>query len=157
MKTPRDVANELGRAAAIFGISLSAERLALYLETLTPMLSPDSLCAAIRNACVQCRFFPTPSEIISAAGRSDDQLAAEAWRLAVDIAGRGRFADRNAAVTPEIARAVHLIGGWDALGLTELDKLHFLERRFLEVYKPIMPADDFVRVPTAIEPRRLAK
>lgn len=135
MKTADDVALALGRAAVIFNAELSPERLTGYLGVLLPVASAESLCAAIEASLLRCRYFPSPAEIIEAAGGTDKAKAAEAWTEAVRRASLGP--ERRGLDCPDdIAETIRLIGGWSAIASTATDKLSFLERRFLEIYTP---------------------
>lgn len=133
MKTADDLTIELTKAATIYGLEIPPARIAGYLAALLPMASADVLCRAVINAVRTCRFFPTPAEILEAAGIAEDVQAQIAWVEAVKAVSAGP-ARRDSLVTGEIRETVRLLGGWDVIGRQPTDKLHFLERRFVEIY-----------------------
>ena len=131
MKTARDVIVALQKAAAIFAVDLPSQRTAAYIEVLLPASDPDSLCRGIASACLSSRFMPTPGEIIAASGGAREVVSAEAWTKAMALASRG---NHGPCGDDAIDQTVRLIGGWSVLRLTPTNKLHFVERRFIEIY-----------------------
>lgn len=125
----------LTKAAIQFGVELSQARIASYLESLSGAGLPESsLVAAVNGARLTSDFFPSAAAILKAAGADAKSETAAAWTEALRIAGLGRDANRNEAATPAIREAVRLCGGWDAIGRTATDRMHFVERKFSEVY-----------------------
>jgi hypothetical protein len=87
-------------------------------------------------------FMPTPKDFedLRKAGR---MTSGEAFAKAIGWARSGVY--RNPAKTPEailIDRVVHALGGWIAISNYDEEKLHFLEKSFIEHYETIQDATD---------------
>lgn len=125
--------------AELRGRTLSAPALELYWRAMQdwPL---DEFRQAAAHLVKSSQFFPTPADFerLRKAGRV---TAGEAWIAAVDIAAKGLY--RSGRTVGGITdRAVAAIGGYQAIGMCDESKLHFLERRFAEHFNAIQDADD---------------
>lgn len=106
-------------AIATGGKEPDEQVIAVYLELLS-RYDQTQVIAACGRLSLKATFFPSVGEIVGAMGETDKLRAAEAWaRLRMD--------------DPATAETVRLIGGLRKIQLEPLDKLVFLERRFLEL------------------------
>lgn len=125
--------------AELKGKQLSAPALELYWRSLQHWPLP-AFKAAAEQLVRTSEFMPGPKEFedLRKAGRP---TAGEAWGRVLqhvrDSAWRkGPLGD------PLIDKVVSCLGGYGAIALCELDKAHFLERRFAEHYEAIQDAED---------------
>jgi hypothetical protein len=98
--------------------------------------------AAAQRLMKTSKFMPRPSDFedLRKAGRP---TAAEAFAKAITWARSGIYT--APAKTPEailIDRVVASLGGWIAITSYDQEKLHFLEKRFVENYEMIQDATD---------------
>ncbi len=127
--------NEL--AALKPGAKLTVEAYAGWWNALREHWTIDEF----RSACAQlartCEFMPNPYhfEQLRKAGRL---TAGEAWAAVREIA-RTRGTPHE---DPRVNAAVHALGGYFAIGMTNTDQMPFLERRFAEHYESISDAED---------------
>ena len=90
------------------------------------------------------QFMPTPFDFeqLRKAGRP---TAGEAWVTALDSVRTAwtpaGFAGGSSG-EPLIDQAVRAIGGYQAIAQCDETKLHYLERRFAEIYDDLQDADD---------------
>lgn len=112
-------------AAATAGKEIDEAVLAVYVKNLSAF-GADAVVDALRRMILTAKFFPSVGEIAQAIGGNDALKAAEAWT--------NRF-----SADPVTAETVRLIGGARKIQLEPLDRLHFLERRFCELY-PLVAA-----------------
>ena len=132
---------ELAKALCKLAIATSGKEpdvqvIAVYLDYLSRFDFPSVL-GAIDVLAMSSTFFPSVGEIVAQVQGDPDLRAAEAWDYALRIASRGRYVDRDALAPAEIRYAVRMIGGWDVIGLTETEKIHFVQRRFCELYPSV--------------------
>lgn len=87
------------------------------------------------------QFMPTPYDFEQLRKAATRPTAGEAWSKACAYCRSAIWSDlRSSTATcgePLIDRAVHMIGGYEALGLCETDKLGFRERSFIEHYEAL--------------------
>lgn len=123
--------------AELRGKQLSAPALELYWRAMQHWEIGDFKQASLLLL-RSCEFMPTPKDFedLRKAGRP---TPGEVW-LRVLEAGR----DRSHPVGLDAAayRALHAIGGIDAIAFSETDKTHFIERRFIEFYETMRESDD---------------
>jgi hypothetical protein len=86
----------------------------------------EAVLGAIEHCARTSRFFPSVAEILDAMGGSPALQAAEAW------AKRSRY-----STDPATVETIRLLGGWDAIGRTHVDRMGFVERRFCELYPAV--------------------
>ncbi len=93
--------------------------------------------AAAAELMKTCEFMPKPVAFntLRKAGRA---TAGEAWAEVLECARRGLELPDD----PLLRRAVHAIGGIRAVAMSDVDKTHFLEKRFCEHFESIQDAED---------------
>jgi len=86
------------------------------------------------------KFMPRPADFndLRKAGRP---TPGEAWARALENVRSGGYR-YGRGVDPLIDRAVAAIGGYGVIGMTDEDKLGYLERRFAEAYRGMEAADE---------------
>lgn len=99
--------------------------------------SLDEFQTGARHLMQTAKFMPRPADFaeLRKAGRP---TAGEAWAEALDRVRHGNYPSDD----PQLERVVRAIGGWKALGMTNSDSLHFVERRFAEHYDAMQDAQD---------------
>lgn len=99
--------------------------------------SLDEFKQACTHLARSVEFMPNPFhfEQLRKAGRP---TAGECWARALQCARSGRRASGNTLID----RAVQAIGGYSAIGMSEVDKTHFLEKRFCEHFETLQDAED---------------
>jgi hypothetical protein len=121
--------------------SLVPEVLELWWACMADWRIEDFKAAAIQVLKTSA-FMPTPKDFedLRKAGR---ETPAEAWIEARShiVWGLHGFTLRDDC-PPLIARVVRAIGGANAIGMCDEDKLHFLERRFTEHFETLQDATD---------------
>lgn len=126
--------------AEIKGRALSAPALELYWRSLQnwPL---DAFRAAAEQLVRTCKFMPGPDDFenLRKAGRA---TAGEAWAEVLAHVRAGRYVGRGVVVSELIDRAVAAIGGYSAVGMSDTDKTHFLEKRFNEAFEQLQDAED---------------
>ena len=86
------------------------------------------------------KFMPRPAAFndLRKAGKP---TPGEAWARAVQACGSaiqcGQVTPNGTCGDPMIDDVVRMIGGYGAIAMCEVDKLHFLERRFAEHYESL--------------------
>ena len=126
--------------AELKGRTLSAAAIELYWRSLQhwPL-------AAFRAAAEQlvrtCEFMPGPKDFedLRKAGRA---TPGEAWAEVLAHVRAGAYRGRSLVVSELVDRAVAAIGGYHAIGMSDVDKTHFLEKRFTEAFEDLQNAED---------------
>ena len=131
----------LNGLAAMKKATLIPEVLDLWWGCMADWSIEDFKAAAI-HVIKNSTFMPTPKDFedLRKAGRN---TAGEAFAKALGWARSGAY--RNPAKTPDailIDRVVHALGGWIAITSCDEEKLHFLERRFVEHFETIQDSSD---------------
>jgi len=109
---------------ATAGRELDELTLSVYVKYLS-QFDPEAAISAISRLILTAKFFPSVGDIATEIHGGDDLRAAEAW--ANKLPGRDPATDET----------IRLLGGWRALGQIHVDKMHFTERRFLELYPQV--------------------
>jgi hypothetical protein len=130
--------------AELKGKVLSASALEVYWRAMQawPLADFEAAAALLVKA---TPFMPTPYDFekLRKAGRP---TAGEAWAQARAACGScytgGHLGPGGTCGDEFIDRAVRAIGGYRAIAVCDMDKLHFLERRFAEHYETLRDADD---------------
>jgi len=124
--------------AELKGKSLSAPALELYWNAMQHWSIADFQQAA-NHLVRSCEFMPTPKDFedLRKAGRP---TSGEAWIKARETARRGW--GMKSCGNPLIDRAARAIGGFDAIGMCDIDKMHFLERRFCEHFEAMQESEE---------------
>jgi len=85
-----------------------------------------------------CQFMPAPYDFEKLRKKSEVS-AHEAWSLAlIHSDGHWRYGVLGDAL---IDRVVAALGGYKVIALTSMDKLGFLERRFMDSYNDLLDTD----------------
>lgn len=97
-------------------------------------LTTDQFIQAIESAIISKQFMPTPSELIEMVCGNGDTQALTEWDLCVKAAARG---DKTilACLTPQGQSALHLIGGLHKLGQMQEDKIEWVKKEFVAIWK----------------------
>lgn len=124
--------------AALKGRTLPVEAIKLFWSSMQHWNLEDFQQAAY-HLVHSCQFMPTPKDFedLRKAGRP---TAGEAWTKALNIA-RTTWNAQSCGDT-DIDRAVHAIGGYNAISMSDVDKTQFLERRFCEHFETAQDAQD---------------
>ena len=98
--------------------------------------------SAVGHLMATSEFMPRPAAF-SALRKAGEPTAAEAWekaRKALQRTVNGYI--EKPGTDPLVALALRSIGGANALAMCDEDKLHFLERRFSQVYESLQDSND---------------
>lgn len=146
---PRFVAVLVGLATVKPGKGLTPEALDIWWNAMQAW-SLDDFRAAASHLARSLAFMPSPFDFeqLRKASRPN---AAEAWAAALEHVRHGRW--RREAAPPAIERAVRALGGWPVIAMSEEAKLHFLERRFAEIYDGLQDVEDVRTALPGIAPR----
>lgn len=127
--------------AELKGRQLSAPALELFWGAMQAW-TIDEFRAAANHLVRACEFMPTPKDFEDLR-RAQKPSPAEAW----EVARRslewtvGGYVER-AGIDPTISRALRSIGGAAAVAMCDTDRLHFLERRFCQVYESLVESNE---------------
>lgn len=127
--------------AEIKGKQLSAPALELFWNAMQHW-SIEDFRAAANHLVGTCAYMPTPKDFEDLR-RAQRPSPVEAW----DLARRSLQWTVNGyveapGIDPLVAKALRSIGGANALAMCDEDKLHFLERRFVQVYESLQDSND---------------
>ena len=124
--------------AELKGKLLSAPALELYWNAMQRWRI-DDFRAAASHLVSSCEFMPTPKDFedLRKAAR---ETPGEAWARAIGHAASSAY---RSGPTGDglLDRAVRALGGYVAIAMCDEDRLHFLERRFTEIYEAIEDAE----------------
>lgn len=126
--------------AELKGKQLSAAALELYWKSLQhwPL---DEFRKAAEQLLRTCEFMPTPKDFedLRKAGRPtcgeawiEARATARVWREGCSVSSGNAFVDH----------VVRVIGGYRAIAMCDVDKMHFLERRFAEHFEEMQDTQD---------------
>lgn len=115
-----------------FGVNKSDELGAFYFAELSAVLSDEELKAGVRKILVASRFFPSPDEIMQAAGLSEEANALAEWETCMAVMEGRRGAYERLSETGK--RLVRLMGGQFALTQTPLESVPFVRKEWLKLY-----------------------
>lgn len=127
--------------AELKGRSLSAAAIELYWRSMQKWPIEDFKAAA-EQLVRTCKFMPGPSDFedLRKAGRA---TPGEAWAEVLSHVRAGAYGGGRGVVVSELVdRAVAAIGGYHAIGMSEQDKTHFLEKRFNEAFENLQDVED---------------
>lgn len=127
--------------AELKGKQLSAPALELFWNAMQHW-SIEDFRAAANHLVGTCQFMPTPKDFEDLR-RAQRPSADEAWlkaRKSLQWTVNG-YVERP-GIDPLVAKALRSIGGANALAMCDEDKLHFLERRFVQVYESLQDSND---------------
>lgn len=116
-----------------FGCDRSAELAGFYFAELVAQgMTDDQIKHGVRKVLVSARFFPSPDEIMAAAGLSAEERALSEWELCVSLMEGSRSAYAKLSETGR--KMVRLLGGEAALRNTPLDSVPFVRKEWLKLY-----------------------
>lgn len=126
--------------AELKGKQLSAPALELYWRSMQHW-SLEDFRAAAEQLVRTSEFMPIPKDFedLRKAGRP---TAGEAWAEVLEHVRAGAYGGRGIVVSELVDRCVAAIGGYNAIGMSETDKTHFLEKRFNEAFENLQDAED---------------
>lgn len=123
----------------VFNRKLKRETAQAYWAALEH-LDEAELRRAFGRAIQECKFMPTPAELIELAGRKRnvEAEAALAWQVVRQSIDRYDYTVATIDFGPRVNAVIANLGGWDTLcnaKLTELDNPGWLRKRFDETYQ----------------------
>ena len=92
--------------------------------------------AACRKFANELEWFPGLFHFAQLRRRAAEQCAAEAWTRVLVCVRRGDYR-RGVTVGGRADRVVAVLGGYDALGMSNSADIHFREKRFAELWEEI--------------------
>lgn len=125
-----------GLAAIKPGAKITSEALDLWWASFADW-TIDEFKSAAAHLAKSCEFFPNPYHF-EQLRKAQEPTAGEAWAHVRAVARVGGSTSGNARVD----RVARVLGGYAAIGRTNTDQMHFLERRFSEHYEAISNAQD---------------
>lgn len=154
---PRLVKLLMGLAAIKPGVKLTAESYEIYWHVLQAWPFDEFQKAAYHLA-AQSEFMPNPYhfEQLRKAGRP---TPGEAWAKVLAHVRANAYRSGGIVVDELTDRAVASIGGYQAIGMSDTDKTHFLATKFNEAYQAIQDAEEvrqeLPQIAAPPSPRRL--
>jgi hypothetical protein len=123
--------------AELKGKQLSAGALELYWRSMQHW-TLEAFRVAADQLVLSCEFMPTPKEFedLRKAARP---ASGELWAVILESARRGA---RSIDLPPAAAKALAAVGGLNTIGMSDVSKTQFLERRFCEHYESIQDIED---------------
>lgn len=128
-----------GLAAIKPGGKITTEGLEIFWQAMQdwPLGEFKAAAAHLANT---CEFMPNPYHFAQLRKASEITYA-EAWAEVLALVRRSSHL-HGATCGGKIDRVVRAIGGYEAIGNSAVDKTHFLERRFAEVWETISDAEE---------------
>jgi hypothetical protein len=127
--------------AELKGKKLSTPALELYWRAMQDWCIEDFQSAAavlLKTA----KYMPTPSDFEALRKAAVRMTAGEAWLTVLELTRTAQYRSGHGSGDELIDRCAHMLGGYAAIAMTDVDKLHFLERRFCEHFEAKQGADD---------------
>lgn len=143
-----------------FDRDLSDLQMDLYYRTIAERLDTDEFKRGVRRVYYECRWFPTPKEIVDAGlDRDADREAELEWERVI-----GRRDDMNAgdSTPPDempsagALRALKTLGGMAALRNASPGEIRRFRRAFLDAYESFRPREPAPSLPGKDAPRALS-
>jgi hypothetical protein len=137
---PDFMAQLMGLAAIKPGAKLTKESYEIWWRAMQSW-SLDDFKAAAAQLALSMEFMPSPFhfEKLRKAGRP---TASESWAKVLAAVRATAYGRGGVVVSDLVDRAVAGIGGYRAIGMSETDKTHFLEKRFNEAFESLQDAED---------------
>lgn len=134
-----EFARVLAGLAEIRGKPLSKSAMAMYWLALSdwPL---DDFRAAAKHLLTHSQFMPTPYDF-EQLRKAGEETAGEAWGRVRQLV-RTRHPGDPTSLDPKIDKIVRIMGGWDRLGMTNSDEMHFREKRFTELWDEITDVEE---------------
>lgn len=139
-----------------FGQTKSSELAAFYYAELSAALTSEQIKAGVRKILVAGRFFPSPDEIMQAAGMSSEANALAEWETCMAVMAGRRGAYERLSETGQ--RLVRLLGGEYALTQTPIESVPFVRKEWLKLYEDaaeVAANERGMLAPVTAEGRRL--
>lgn len=133
---PKFLAVLNGLAAIKPGAKFTAEGLGMWWQAMADW-DIEEFSSAAAHLAKSCEFMPNPFHF-EQLRKASRLTAGEAWAEVREIVRAGGSSHGD----PAVDKAVRALGGYRALGMTNTDQMHFLERRFAEHYEDIGERDD---------------
>lgn len=121
----------LAGMAELYQRELSGTLLDAYWLALRDWTLPDFEAAAA-GLMASAKFMPRPADF-NALRRAAETTGAEAWQRVLANCARWRYGQAGDG-DPTIDAALRAIGGNQRVAMCHIDKLPFLEKRFLEIF-----------------------
>lgn len=125
-------AETINGMAAIYSKQLSREQLTVYWNAIRDW-DISAFQEAANHLMKTCEFFPKPYDF-EQVRRLNRLSAYEAWNIAIAHASGGwrtsRYSGNN-----DVDRAIHSIGGYEALAMAPESQHQFLSKRFVDAYE----------------------
>ncbi len=141
---PKLLIHELNTLGIAFGIDLSQERLAIYVQELQP-LEDDVLRHAVTLARQTCKFFPSIAELLELAGATHPKLSelAEAkWYELRQLTGSLAYS-ASALEDPLVKICFHQLGGHSGFGMWDYENDEvWRKKQFCESYAALVRSKD---------------
>jgi len=110
----------------------SPEMTARYFQAINGRMTTESFLGACRVLFARNEFFPSPDEFVDAVNIPNEAKAIDQWELCLRVAeGEHHVLNRMDQVGKRVVAA---LGGPDALGRTDRDRVSFLRGEFLRTY-----------------------
>jgi hypothetical protein len=137
---PDFTAQLMGLSAIKPGAKLTKEAYEIWWQAMQGW-SLDDFKAASAQLARSVEFMPSPYhfEQLRKAGRP---TASESWAKVLAAVRASAYGRGGVVVNDLVDRAVAGIGGYRAIGMSEQDKTHFLEKRFNEAFENLQDAED---------------
>lgn len=134
------VLNKLAGMGELFGKDLSPSILSLYLDILD-RYSLEDVTRGLNKCSLTLKYFPKPSEIISAIEGNPEELALAAW---TSVENAVRSVGRYGKVSFEdgrIYRIVRSMGGWEHVCSWKESDLDYRRQEFMKLYSAMEDTD----------------
>lgn len=105
-----------------------------WYKHLSDRLTTDQFIQAIESAIISKQFMPTPEEIVEMICGTPENQAYQEWDLCLKAASRNDKTMLN-TLSPQGQSALHLIGGLYKLGQMQEDKLEWVKKEFVAIWK----------------------
>lgn len=130
---------------ATFDRKLSAPAIEGYWLALSE-LGEEDFKVAVTRAVSECRFMPSPSELLAFVRPRQDPAAAaiKAWQAVRSAIDRYDYLVGSIDFGPLVNAVIRNLGGWDTMcraTLPELDNPGWLRKRFEEIYRSLATTD----------------
>src|SRR4029077_19443425 len=125
----------VGAMAEFKRVEVSPDTFEIWWDCMSDWEIADFKVAA-RQLMKTLKWMPSPHDFeqLRKAGRP---TPGEAWARALAYAASSRYRSKPEMGDELIDAAVRMIGGYQAIGMTDEDKLHFVEHRFCEHYEQL--------------------
>jgi hypothetical protein len=124
----------LSEMAEYYGRKLPPAILQVWYTTIAALMSNAEFQKAFEQIIFSEQYMPTPEKFLEMVKGSSDALAHSDWELCVQAAAR---ADREmlSDLSPQGKSALYLIGGLHKLGQAEVDRLPWIKKEFISLWK----------------------